>query len=43
MPDDWQVQVKDLQRNGCKRNKVDAVLTDLIAAGYVTRMEKTDV
>lgn len=40
-PDDWQVNVKDLQQN-CGRDKVYRILADLEAHGYLTRQVVRD-
>ena len=39
-PDNWEINVKDLQRDGCGRNKVYRVIHELCAAGYMKMASK---
>lgn len=41
-PDDWDVQPSDLEREKCKRNKVYAILKELISASYIERIYHRD-
>lgn len=39
-PDDWEVSITQLEMDGCKRDKVRRILSELVTAGYVTGHEK---
>lgn len=41
-PDNWQVDIDDLQRDGCGRDKVYRIIAELKAAGYLTRTKYRD-
>ena len=36
-PDDWEVRIPDLQKNGAGRDKVYSMLKELKENGYITR------
>jgi DnaD/phage-associated family protein len=41
-PDDWQVNIEDLRREGCGRDKAYRILNELIAAKYAVRNVEYD-
>jgi hypothetical protein len=41
-PNDWRVQPMDLVRKGCGREKIYKILNELIAAGYIKRIQGRD-
>lgn len=41
-PDNWIVQPSDLERVGCKRNRVYKLLNELISLGYIERIYNRD-
>jgi DnaD/phage-associated family protein len=41
-PDDWQVNIEDLQRQGCGRDKAYRILAELMETGYARRVKERE-